>query len=134
MRYFEQIDENLVTEVIGGFLQEFWNVHIFLVRKKDDCFKVTYKIGENYRRSIFVRDFDVDFGSKHMLCSSLNKKWQIAMAKIFGVKYLIDLEKYLYKDFDKKSEKQQKEIVGSYMEVLVKAKKTVKFNNVTKEQ
>lgn len=130
-KYINKVDENLVKEVVGGFLLREWHSHIFLVRKKQDGFKVVYKLGESYC-SLVVRDFDIDFGSKCMWCSSLNKKWQIALAQKFGGWYLSDLKEYLYKDFDKKTEKEQKEIVGDFMEVIAKSSKNVKFKDITK--
>lgn len=133
MTYIYKVDESLVREVVGGFLTKEWHASYFIVRKRPEGFKVVYKISESYH-TLIVRDFDVDFGSKHMWCSSLNKRWQVAMAKKFGDWYLSDLKKYLYKDFDKKSEKEQKEIVGNYMEVLAKATKPVKFKNVTDKE
>ena len=122
MKYINKVSEDLVNEVIGGFLTRVWYVKAFIVRKNNDGFKVIYRISDK-PHSLLVRDFDVDFGSKHMWCSALDKRWQVAMAKRFGNDYLDDLKKFLYRDFDKKSEAEQKEITDNLEEVSVKVYK-----------
>lgn len=132
-KYINKIDENLVREVVGNFLLREWNSHAFLVRKKSEGFKVVYKIGESYC-SLVVRDFDMDFGTRLIQCPSLNRKWRIALTKKFGDRYLFDLKKYLYKDFDKKSEKEQKEIVGELTVIRAQSSKNIHFKDITKEK
>ena len=83
MKYINRVDKELVRKVVGGFLLQEWHSQILTVNKKADGFKVTYKIGEKYS-SLMVGDFEMDFGTKHFGCPSLNARWQVAMAKKFG--------------------------------------------------
>ena len=122
MKYINRVDKELVRKVVGGFLLQEWHSQILTVNKKADGFKVTYKIGEKYS-SLMVGDFEMDFGTKHFGCPSLNARWQVAMAKKFGANYLSDLKDFLLKDFDKKSKSEQEEIVKTFTKVSLIASK-----------
>ncbi|MBE7074277.1 MAG: hypothetical protein E7379_04235 [Clostridiales bacterium] len=116
MKYINDIDLLFVRNSVGDFLRKKWNASNVIIRQGTEGFKVYYKIGEGYS-SLLVRDFYVDFGSKHMWCSYLDKKWQLAMARKFGAQYIADLRKYINKTFDNKSTDRKNEFLESLNEI-----------------
>lgn len=113
MQYIENVEKGLVDEVVGGFLVKEWHSPRFKIIKTDNAFKVVYQIGSK-RYSLLVKNFDIELNLNGVKSSSLNKRWQIAMAKKFGNKYLEDLEKFLFKDIYNKPKTEKNEIIDNF--------------------
>lgn len=117
--YVDEIDESFVNDVVMPFLTKNWFAKYVTIKKHGPYWKVMYTTKDKYH-VFFLDNFLADFGTRHMWCSALDRRWRVALYKKFGTEYYLDLNKYLLEQCKSKNKDQAKRAMDDlkYIEAL----------------